>query len=81
VVDRICGVCNEPVPSAVGFEMGGVLYCPKCFVLKAQKRQSLVGILKALRETVELQIGETRSIFETIRDELDRQIEELRRRM
>lgn len=41
----------------------------------------MVGTLKGIRETIELQIGETRTIFETIRDELDQQIEELRKRM
>jgi len=41
----------------------------------------IVGVLKSIRETIEIQIGETRTVFETIRDELDRQIEELRRRM
>lgn len=38
---RTCGICGEPVAAQLGFDMSGVLYCPKCFTTKASEHRSL----------------------------------------
>lgn len=55
--DRVCGICNEPVPPNIGFEVVGVLYCPKCFVQKASQRRTLdKADRNALRREVKLEM-------------------------